>query len=225
MKETGKQPSLKEKAVHGTQGYPYACYQFDGQEDFPVPLHWHPEAEIIFVEKGEYQVWIQRERYAGEGPALFFVGPEEIHSLEFKRGTVETALVYAPQMLEFASYDSLQHVILGPWMEGKLKFPCALKPGDELWLQAVCLYQEIWQASKIREAGPYLRLKAGLYRLFACFFEGDQMIRTGADDEEAGNMDSLKKVLEFVRQNYGRRIRVEEAAAAVSYTHLTLPTT
>ena len=60
MKETGKQPSLKEKAVHGTQGYPYACYQFDGQEDFPVPLHWHPEAEIIFVEKGEYQVWIQR---------------------------------------------------------------------------------------------------------------------------------------------------------------------
>ena len=139
MKETGKQPSLKEKAVHGTQGYPYACYQFDGQEDFPVPLHWHPEAEIIFVEKGEYQVWIQRERYAGEGPALFFVGPEEIHSLEFKRGTVETALVYAPQMLEFASYDSLQHVILGPWMEGKLKFPCALKPGDELWLQAVCL--------------------------------------------------------------------------------------
>ena len=126
---------------------------------------------------------------------------------------METALVYAPQMLEFASYDSLQHVILGPWMEGKLKFPCALKPGDELWPQAVCLYQEIWQASKIREAGPYLRLKAGLYRLFACFFEGDQMIRTGADDEEAGNMDSLKKVLEFVRQNYGRRIRVEEAAA------------
>ena len=213
MKETGKQPSLKEKAVHGTQAYPYACYQFDGQEDFPVPLHWHPEAEIIFVEKGEYQVWIQRERYAGEGPALFFVGPEEIHSLELKRATVETALVYAPQMLEFASYDSLQHVILGPWMEGKLKFPCALKPGDELWPQAVCLYQEIWQASKIREAGPYLRLKAGLYRLFACFFEGDQMIRTGADDEEAGNMDSLKKVLEFVRQNYGRRIRVEEAAA------------
>ena len=52
MKETGKQPSLKEKAVHGTQAYPYACYQFDGQEDFPVPLHWHRRRRSFSWRKG-----------------------------------------------------------------------------------------------------------------------------------------------------------------------------
>ena len=172
------------------------------------------EAAVTWSE-GE-QLWeteVLCEYVPGGETTVEVLSPETIAGVRAVLSDGETALVYAPQMLEFASYDSLQHVILGPWMEGKLKFPCALKPGDELWPQAVCLYQEIWQASKIREAGPYLRLKAGLYRLFACFFEGDQMIRTGADDEEAGNMDSLKKVLEFVRQNYGRRIRVEEAAA------------
>lgn len=205
---------LRENAVHGTQGYPYAPYSWDGMGGFQVPLHWHSEAEIIYVKEGPCQVTVNTTKYAGEAPALFFVGSGEIHSLSMEPGTVETAVVYAPGMLEFASYDSLQHMVLDPWMKGQLRFPTRLTPKDQLWEEALALYQEIWQAAGTKEAGAFLRLKAGLYRLLACFYDKDGLIRTDEKrKEDLAGIDTLKKVLEFVRQNYERRITVDEIAA------------
>ncbi len=205
--------TLKENAVHGTQNYPYAEYSFDGKEDFQVPLHWHKEAEIIFMKEGRYKVTVNAEQYSGEAPAMFFVGSGEIHSLRMERGTVETAVVFSPQILESASYDSIQHTILTPWMEGKLKVSSFLAPGDAMWAETLCLYREIWRAAKEKEIGSYLRLKAGLFRLLASLYEQERMIRIDhGKEEDPERIEPLKKVLGFVRQNYSRRITADEIA-------------
>ena len=67
---------LKEKAVHGTNVYPFAVYQWDGTTQSVVPLHWHQETEIIYLKRGVFSFTINMKEYVQEAPALIFVGSE-----------------------------------------------------------------------------------------------------------------------------------------------------
>ena len=46
---------------------------------FQIPVHWHPEVEIIYVRSGSLNVIIGGEEYEAAGGSVFFVNPGELH--------------------------------------------------------------------------------------------------------------------------------------------------
>ena len=53
-------PELREERIHGTKEFPFSCYHLhDMPAFFQIPVHWHPEVEIIYVRSGSFNVIIR----------------------------------------------------------------------------------------------------------------------------------------------------------------------
>ena len=69
-------PELREERIHGTKEFPFSCYHLhDMPAFFQIPVHWHPEVEIIYVRSGSLKIIIEGEEYEAAGGSVFFVIP------------------------------------------------------------------------------------------------------------------------------------------------------
>lgn len=206
---------LKENAVHGSNIYPYAVYQWNGQSASAVPLHWHRETEIIYLKAGTFSFSVNTREYEQKAPALIFISSEEIHSIQIKTGDEVNSLVFDLEMLSFENYDGIQYKLLQPLVKGEMQFPKLLLPEDGIWQEAVFLCEEIFREAPKKELGAYLKVKAGLYGLIACLYQGDCLQNaTGIKEADVVRLDTLKNILQYIRSRYDRRLTVEEIADA-----------
>lgn len=204
---------LKENVIHGTNIYPYAVYWWDGDTKFTVPLHWHPETEIIYLKKGTFTFTINMKEYVQEAPALIFISTEIIHSIQIDAENEEWALVFDLGMLSFENYDGIQYKIIRPLMEGEMHFPQILRPEDEVWSEVARLYEEMFKDAMKKELSAYLRVKAGLYNLIACLYQNGYLKNAvGIQEADTGKLDILKKVLSYIRKNYNKKLSINEIA-------------
>ena len=60
---------LHETKTHGQLSFPYAVYKSDIPRDMrSFPLHWHDDAEIIYIESGSGVITVQsHEQNVGRG--------------------------------------------------------------------------------------------------------------------------------------------------------------
>lgn len=205
--------SLKENTIHGTNVYPFAVYQWDGTTQSVVPLHWHQETEIIYLKKGTFSFSVNMKEYVQKAPALIFIGSEEMHSIQIDIGNVENSLVFDLGMLSFENYDGIQYKVIRPLLEREIEFPQILLPKNMIWTEAAAIYEEIFRDAQNRELGAYLRVKAGLYKLIACLYQNGYLKNTKEIKEaDSYRLNTLKRVLMYIRENYNKRLTIDEVA-------------
>ena len=96
-------PELREERIHGTKEFPFSCYHLhDMPAFFQIPVHWHPEIEIIYVRSGSLNVIIEGEEYEAAGGSVFFVNPGELHFIGSAIPGVDYHTLLFP--LEFFSF-------------------------------------------------------------------------------------------------------------------------
>lgn len=206
--------TLKEKAVHGTNAYPYATYEWHGMGEYEVPLHWHKENEIIFLTGGTFTLRLNMKKRKVKAPALIFIEAEAIHSILLENGKTESAIVFDMGMLGFEMVDSIQYKLIYPLLNRKIHFPQILTPEDSVWEQASKLYQNMFSECKKRELGAYLKVKADFYQLLACLYEGGYFESSKEiSDRDLEKIDMMKKVLSYIQKNYEKKIRISEIAS------------
>lgn len=74
---------LQETKIHGTLDFPYIVYH--GKiPDFIIsfPLHWHKEAEFIYIAKGQMKVTVWSESYYVQEGDIIILMPHTLHAIE-----------------------------------------------------------------------------------------------------------------------------------------------
>lgn len=204
---------LKENTVHGSNIYPYAVYQWKGESASAVPLHWHGETEIIYLKAGTFSFSVNTKEYEQKAPALIFIGSEEIHSIQINMGDEVNSLVFDLKMLSFENYDGIQYKLLQPLIKGEMQFPMLILPEDDIWRETVSLCEEIFREALKKELGAYLKVKAELYKMLACFYQKDYLKNVKEIKEaDIARLDTLKRILQYIRSHYDSRLPVEEIA-------------
>lgn len=112
---------LKENRPHGTKEYPYTQYFInEPKKAFHVPIHWHDEMEIIYIQKGKLWIIVQEERLEGKEGDMFFVNPKALHFMESEDLSVEYyTLLFPMEFISFQSDDMLE--------QKKQAFPMTIK--------------------------------------------------------------------------------------------------
>lgn len=127
-----QQPSiLKEVRPHGTKSFPCAIYRTHSVgKGTLVKHHWHDEAEILYFSGGEFRLEINMESFPICSECLYFINPGELHSIitESSDSHWEDAVVFAPGILSFDSYDEAQVHLIKPIQNGRLLFPRCMMP-------------------------------------------------------------------------------------------------
>ena len=212
--------SLKENRTHGTVQYPVALYEWNGENEWHVVPHWHEEMEWIYFQKGDFPVWINTKEYQVHAPAFICIHPEELHALILEKDGIESAVVFPVDILCFERYDAAEAKVLGPLAEGKLRMPVLCRSGDAAFEELSACYKEIEQMlrqMKEQKNMLYLNIKAKMLELIAVAYKYDLLTRQVREGrEEAGTVENLKKVLQYIGENYSSPLRLSELAELVN---------
>lgn len=113
---------LREHTHHGTKEYPYAQYHIDRRQNaFDFPVHWHDEAEIIYVKEGTLRIKISEEGYIGNTGSVYIVNPRELHYMSAPDVPVSYyTLLFPLEFISFQTEDSLENDIMRPLRSGQL---------------------------------------------------------------------------------------------------------
>ena len=211
---------LKENRTHGTVQYPVALYEWNGENEWHVVPHWHEEMEWIYFQKGDFPVWINTKEYQVHAPAFMCIHPEELHALILEKDGIESAVVFPVDILCFERYDAAEAKVLGPLAEGKLRMPVLCQSGDAAFEELSACYKEIEQMlrqMKEQKNMFYLNIKAKMLELIAVAYKHDLLTRQVREGrEEAGTVENLKKVLQYIGEHYSSPIRLSELAELVN---------
>lgn len=211
MEERNK---LRENAVHGTAEFPMAVYDWYGERRYPVPLHWHRESEMIYLEKGCFSLTLGMKKESINAPALLFIPAEEIHSILLEEGQIEKAVVFDLEMLSFEKYDGIQYKVISPLIEKKIGLPLRVTPKEKAWPDLERFFLYIFEHGQKKTLGDYLKVKASLYALLAVLFENDLLEHIETMKKgDAERIKIMKRVLTFLHENYSTQLRIEEIAA------------
>ena len=212
--------SLKENRTHGTVQYPVALYEWNGENEWHVVPHWHEEMEWIYFQKGDFPVWINTKEYQVHAPTFMCIHPEELNALILEKDGIESAVVFPVDILCFERYDAAEAKVLGPLAEGKLRMPVLCQSGDAAFEELSACYKEIEQMlrqMKEQKNMFYLNIKAKMLELIAVAYKYDLLTRQVREGrEEAGTVENLKKVLQYIGEHYSSPIRLSELAELVN---------
>lgn len=219
---------LKENRSHGTREYPYDQYYMRNMHHaFQIPVHWHDEVEIIYIEKGRLHVKIGEVEYEGQEEDIFFVNPRELHLMRSEDANVQYYTILFPmEFLSFQTMDWLDTQVLAPLRSGQLLF--LEKVEDENikkrllpFLRQVAEENSFLnrrsKGSREREnirSHPenYVRAQFQtrilLIEILQCLYEEGQLRKVGNGE----NNNLQKQLLLYIQEHYTEDIRLETLA-------------
>ena len=122
---------LRNYKYRGSPDCPIDAYYGTGGPRHPAYAHWHPELEIMFVEKGT-TVYRQGERTLTlHANYILITPPNTVHGQQAYNAEVLTRfIVIAPEAIAMPPTHIFQKEFVEPLQQGRLLMPTVLHPGD-----------------------------------------------------------------------------------------------
>lgn len=229
-----QQPSiLKEIRPHGTKSFPCAIYRTHSVgKGTLVKHHWHDEAEILYFSGGKFRLEINMESFPVCSECLYFINPGELHSIitESTDSHWEDAVVFAPGMLSFDSYDEAQIHLIKPIQSGRLLFPRCITPKHPSFVPIRNAFMQIMHSfgqsatdgasieASLSDSSlvtddltSQLYIKSSLLHILATL--SDHRLFTPTERNLDKRVESIKAVLTYIKDNYQEKIYLADLAA------------
>lgn len=210
----------REEGRHGTPQFPFQAFsQEDLRGQYFVPYHWHDEVEFLYVTRGELLLRTARKTRTLSAGHVYFINPGTAHGLFGKsRESHHYALVFRPDLLGFAQYDTCQNRYLEPVLSGKLRFPEGEELDEDTSRQIGKL---IARAQKLYEntdpdCPASLSIKIILLQILEILFQKKAFAvpdakRVYKDGEEY----PLRPVFSYIQQHFREKITLEDLAGTL----------
>ena len=205
---------LHETKIHGTVDFPYIVYH--GKiPDFihSYPLHWHDDAEIIYVARGCMKITVWSHTYQVQEGDIIIVMPHTIHSIEQmdSHHAEYFNIIFHFSILEKTEENTLYDKYLKPFLTHEKSVNCYEPKGTELnTLLTPLLLSLIEHRRESYTTCEYL-VKSNLFMIMhylnhACI---------NADQNEVllqANYAKVKTALYHVQNSYAQNITIKQVA-------------
>ncbi|MGM7724427.1 AraC family transcriptional regulator [Metabacillus sp. Hm71] len=210
---------LLEDRVHGDSMFPFRIYMvdyLDGQVIFN--MHWHPELEFIYVEKGAINLQIGTKKYRLLEGTGCFIPSEQLHgAYPFKNTPFKLhAIVFNIDFLRSFGFDLIQNNYLQVIQNFSLAHSLLITGNTLEEKNMLKTIVNIIEAYSSKEPSYELKVKGYLYLLFADILKKQAWIHNEeVTQKDLTKTDLLKKVLQYIDQNYKQKLTVMELASQI----------
>ena len=217
--DRGLLPQQKENARHGESGFPMQRYRTTLHATYQdVPTHWHDEAELTLIVRGDSTYTVQLESEHVTVGDIVFVPPHVLHAVTTGGGDMESdTFVFHPNLLGAATADVCTLRYLAPLSAQKLTPPTVIRKDHPAYDQLLRIIRDMNRTWETRQVGWELMIKAHLLTALAVLMpyctkdSAELALRT----EHA---EKIKTALEFMDKNYGEEIAIADVAAACYFS-------
>lgn len=197
-----------EKESHGTSGFPIQFYHLDPSHlRYEMPLHWHPEIELIRVWDGRFDLHLNKMNYTLRKGDLAIVNPGVLH-YGTPRDCRYDCTVFKPEMLYSAGTSVARDIkpIVGQVSIIREYFPDGTAP------EVVQTVDRLF--SLLSAPAPHFELSVyeTLYRLFAELYRANAITATEVKQGQKKQLTHLIHILEWIEENYTQKISLETLA-------------
>lgn len=203
-------PELREERIHGTKEFPFSCYHLhDMPAFFQIPVHWHPEVEIIYVRSGSLKIIIEGEEYEAAGGSVYFVNPGELHFMGSAIPGVDYhTLLFPLEFISFQTDDLLETEFLLPLRNHELLLHHNLSH-EKSCPDIISLIREILSVRQLPNT------LSGHFRLRILLLSLIQKIAACGTINPMGskrNDPMQREILTYLQYNYAEPLRLETLA-------------
>lgn len=210
--------NYQEKKTHFDTSFPYNTYPCCIPQDFQsVPLHWHPEMEIIYVKKGCGRVSVDLTPSSVQQGDIIFVAPGQLHGISQQghmRMEYETIL-FDLKMLMSKSNDLCTASFLSPLLHSHALAKNIYTPHDGNYAKVACWLDKADEICKTFPPAYQLAIKS---YLFALFYELFSVKDAMAAKSPLRSLNKLKSVIKYVEEHYQERISINDIAKLCDYS-------
>lgn len=211
---------LHETKVHGTLNFPYIVYH--GKiPDFihSFPLHWHNEAELIYITSGQAQVTVWSTVYEVYEGDMIIIMPHIIHSIEQcgSHNAEYFNILFHFSILGEEGKDPCYEKYLKPFWTHEKAVNCYSKKGSELNTILKPLILSLIENRRNSYTTHECLVKSNLFMIMHYL---NQSCMTSNENELALQLtyDKLKKALYHVQNSYAQNITIKEISALCGFS-------
>lgn len=210
---------LKENKQHGSADFPVEIYEVNYTEGHTQILacHWHEEYEIIYISRGSATFLIGDKTLDVKEGQIIFVNSNELHSAycDNPSGCFYIALVFNMSLLNSNNYDPIQNRYIDPLIYRKYRFTDLLPENNPNNEMIISLVKQAITSLKEKKEGFELTLKGSLYLIISSLINNNLLLE-GIEEDSSQKIYKTaltKKVLQYISENYSRRIYIDDLAA------------
>ena len=209
---------LKENRTHGSREFPYDQYYMRNiRQAFQIPVHWHDELEVIYVEEGCLQVKIGDREYEGQAGDVFFVNTRELHLMgSSDTGVRYYTILFPLTFISFQTVDELETELLAPLRNSQLLFPEHIedtKIRDRIrpLLQKLTTFNYYGRNEEIRQeefVKQHLQTRFLLLELVQCLYEEHAFLQPLTNH----NSNLQREILIFIQSHFAEKLTLKMLA-------------
>lgn len=208
----------KENAKHGETFFPVQKYTTRLASDYPVvTTHWHEEAELTLITKGNCLYQIDLIDYEVKEGDILFVPPLFLHSISLgsSEEIFSETYVFHLNFLGGNSTDICSTRYLAPMMNQEFSIPYLITPEHPAYASLRKIINQITSLYDEAIIGYELALKSlFLQALFLLL----QYSKKNTSFETGTPSDKLKNVLDYIEMHFAEPISVSELAKLIFYS-------
>lgn len=199
---------LKEDRSQVTREQPFCCYHnYNMTYPFQIPVHWHPEIEILYVIRGPLKVIIEGEEYTGGQGDVFCVNPGELHFMDPASAEIDYyALLFPLELLSFQLEDALDRDFFQPIRDHSRILPHHPQSPKNTAILRYLFTRIIRAEQEPDSTAKQLNLRILLLSLLREF--GASGLHTPRSSR--GNDPMQRELLTYLQQNYMEPLRLED---------------
>ncbi|UQZ34942.1 AraC family transcriptional regulator [Paenibacillus sp. PK3_47] len=210
---------LKEDRVHGDVMFPLAAYEIELPAGTHVlDTHWHEEAEFFMLLEGEITFQVDTDYFPLKTGEAVFIESGDIHAAYVLKESPcrFCALVFHPDLLASAQYDTIQQTVILPLQEKRQSFPRHITP-DIPWQKELLGHLErMMQAYDHKMPGFESFMKGTLLIMLSMIAApGRAVNHTQSEGADSTKINRLKKVILYIQDNYREPIRTRDLSELI----------
>ncbi len=203
---------LKEKGTRGTPDFPFETYIYDVMSSgfTTTELHWHPEIELLLVEKGEITVYVGEEKLIVKAGEICFINPEELHSICTHSKFVEyDAAVFLPSLVSYGSEHFFDQSFVQPLTESKICFPRIISAENYCYEDILPLAEAMFNPFSSKTA-----VLSCIMGLFCALIDNDLM-EANPRSCNHNHYNDIKLCIDYMNRNFHQKLKLSQLAELI----------
>lgn len=199
---------FRERLDHGDQARPWHLYRLTALRGSVFPCHWHPEWELLLVERGTL-VLTRNQKTETMGPGEVAFLATDLHTgVSDDVDLVAHALVFHPELLRSERRDATTDLWVNPLETGSLRVTGILPAGSPPATTA----NELVKVIQRNPRGMELQVKGLLFRFLSEVVFEDRL-EPCEPSPSADPTPPIRGVLQLIEEQFARPLTVESLAA------------
>ncbi len=209
--------AIHESTSHFDYTIPYNTYPCTIPLDFDsVPLHWHEDAEFIYIKKGIGTIVIDAKEHQVSAGDIAFILPGRVHGIyQHKDDSMEYENILFDTKMFSSATDDFYDTFLLPFFQNDVDIPHIFRHGVTGYESIRRYLDSNDNISTHREGAWGLAIKGNMFLLL---FNLVTLYEEKLDITGNKRIDKLKPVIKYVELHYSEQMTVAEMASLAGFS-------